>query len=407
MSSLCNRPNGHQWIFYKFNSKRHTLRLGPVSREIAVGVQQKLDRLIQCRQVGAQLDGELIAWLCAMGDQLHCNLVQSGLAEPRGPSSLGDLLNAHESSLVARGAKGSTRLNNRILHGNLRKFFGEKKRLDAIKLQDAENFFQFLSATGGREGGPLAVATVSNRIKRAKAAFAYAIKNGWLSQNPFDHVRTGSEVNTARDHYILPEIFEKILDLTADKELRWLLALVRYCGLRCPSEIQVLNWTNLDWAGGVLVVHSPKTGRREVPVFAAAVPFLHEAWEAAPEKQAIMFPRHQASGQAIVGRLDVLCRKAGEVLWPKPMVNMRASAERDLIAAKHDIQQVASWLGHSPVIALKHYSRIIKEREARQAQGVIRPELQVSDAKRDAMFRIVPLRTATGGYGSETSNPEP
>lgn len=395
MSSLCNRPNGHLWITYRFNSKRHTLRLGRVSREVAVVVQQKLDRLIQCRQVGAQLDGELIAWLHGMGDQLHGNLVQSGLAEARGPSSLGDLLKAHDGSLVARRVKESTLCNNRILHGNLLKYFGAPRRLDAITLQDAEKFFEFLNKTGGRHGGPLAIATVSNRIKRAKAVFAYAIRNGWLSKNPFDHVRTGSEVNTDRDFYLLPEVFEKIMDFSADRELRWLLALVRYCGLRCPSEIKNLTWPNIDWAAGVLVVHSPKTGRREVPIFAAAVPYLHDAWEAAPEKTATMFPRHQGTGTAITNRLEDLCRKAGEVLWPKPMVNMRASAERDLLAAKYDVHQVAAWMGHSAVIALKHYSRVVKEREARQAQGVIRPTFTEADAKRDAMFRIVPLDLPT------------
>jgi integrase len=391
MSSLCNRPNGHLWITYKFNAKRHTLRLGRVPRELAEEVQRKLDRLLQCRQVGAPLDGDLIAWLRSMGDQLHGNLVQAGLAEARGPSSLGDLLKAHDASLVARRVKESTLCNNRIVHGNLIKHFGAKRRLDSINVQDAENFFQFLNEKGGHSDGPLAVATVSNRIKRAKAAFAYAIKNGWLSRNPFDHVRTGSEVNTDRDFYLLPEIFTKILDYSVDRELRWLLALVRFCGLRCPSEIKILNWANIDWAGGVLIVHSPKTGRREVPIFAAAVPYLHDAWEAAPEKQALMFPRHQGTGTAITNRLEDLCRKAGEVLWPKPMVNMRASAERDLLAAKYDVHQVAAWMGHSAVIALKHYSRVVKEREARQAQGLLRPVLTEADAKRDAMFRIVPL----------------
>lgn len=395
MSSLCNRPNGHLWITYKFNSKRHTLRLGQASREVAVVVQQKLDRLIQCRQLGTQLDSELLAWLHGMGDALYSNLVQAGLAEPRGPSSLGDLLKAHDSSLIARRVKESTLCNNRILHGNLLKFFGAKRRLDAIGLQEAEKFFQFLNDKGGRYDGPLAIATVSNRIKRAKGVFAYAIKNHWLSKNPFDHVRTGSEVNHSRDVYVLPEIFEKVVGMSADKELRWLLALVRYCGLRCPSEITILTWANVDWAGGVLVVNSPKTGRREVPIFAAAVPYLNDAWDAAPKFEPLMFPRHQGTGTAITNRLESLCRKAGEVLWAKPMVNMRASAERDLMAAGYPIDRVAAWLGHSPVIALKHYSRVVKEREARQAQGVIRPILTEPDAKRNAMFRIVPLRSAT------------
>lgn len=393
MSSISNRPNGHKWISYQYNSKRHTVRLGVCGLDLATEFQKKLDRLIQCRQLGSQLDAELTAWLFNIGDNLHRSLVQSGLATSRGPSNLCDLIKAHDEGLVARKARESTLCNNRVLHANLRKFFGPRKRLDSITVQDAEKFLRHMREEGGKNGGPLAEATVSNRIKRARAVFAYGIKNNWITSNPFAHIRTGSEVNSDRDCYIPIDFFEKIIDRTADKELRFLLALVRFCGLRCPSEVTSLTWPAIDWMSSSIVINSPKTGRREIPVFKALHEYLYEHREAAPVGEPLIFPRHQGTGTAIVNRLEDICRKAGEALWPKPMNNMRASAERDMLAAGYDIAQVATWMGHSPTIALKHYNRVSKERVARQAAGALRVDLVAADAKRKAMYSQEPLRS--------------
>lgn len=52
-----------------------------------------------------------------------------------------------------------------------------------------------------------------------------------------------------------------------------------------------------------------------------------------------------ASIASILGRLTI---------WPKPMQNLRATRETELIAL-YPIKDVASWLGNSAPIAMKHY----------------------------------------------------
>jgi integrase len=399
VSSLTRRPNGHIWIIYRFNRKRHTIRLGKAFEDIAQEFQRRLDTLIEHRSAGMEPPADIAAWVSKIDGQYHANLVTAGLAPPRGPSTLGELAAAHLQSLIAKGSKTSTLVNNRIVHGNLITHFGESRRLSAITPQNAESFFQHLTKAGGREGGPLAKATVSNRCRRARAVFAYAIRNGWTSENPFRDIATGGEWNYERDHYILAEVFSKILDATTDHELRLLLALVRYCGLRCPSEVKPLTWQHVDWTNGLLVVHSSKTerygdsGRREVPLFPAILPYLYAHRETCPEKVELIFPRHQGSGSAITGRLAALCRKSGEVLWPKAMVNLRASAERDAMQANNDIHTVAAWFGHSPEIALRHYNRVVKERKARAASNALRPAILSVDPNPNPKFRSDPSRT--------------
>jgi integrase len=377
VSSIIRRPNGHRWISYKFNGKRHTIRLGKTDDDLAAAFQERIDALVEYVGLGLPIPTELNIWLSNIDERFHRVLVVAGLAESRGPATLDGLLKAHEQSLVARSRKPSTLMNNRVVYANILAFFKPHTRIRGVNQQHAEKFRMHLLSAGGRDGAPLAKATVSNRLRRARAVFAYAIRNGWLTTNPFREIATGGEWNYTRDHYIMPQIFHRILDMTADRELRLLLAMVRFCGLRCPSEIHPLRWAHVNWEDGVFIVHSSKTelygdgGRREVPVFAPLLPYLLAAAETRGDSE-LMFPNHQTSGAAITGRLAVLCRKAGEVLWPKPMVNLRASAIHDAMTLNSDIYTVAPWFGHSPTISLRHYNRVVKERKARQAYDALR-----------------------------------
>jgi integrase len=409
VSSIHQRPNGHHWIFYSYNKKKHTWRLGRTEAEDAEDMQRRLDRLIGFRNLGAHPDPETVAWLMRMGERLHAALVTAGLAEGRGPTTLGELLEAHERRLIARSRKPSTLKNNRVLYKNLTDHLLASRLLRSITLDDADHFRLMLLARGGKDGGPLALATVNNRCRRARGVFKLAADRHWIATNPFREIATGSERNADRDHYVPPEIFGRIIDTSADHELRLLLGLVRYCGLRCPSEIHPLTWNAINWDAGVLIVQSPKTeahdgkDRREVPIFAPVKPLLLAAWEAAPKLTELMFPRHQTTGQSITSRLESLCRKAGEPLWPKPFVNLRASGEHDALEAGHNINRVAAWWGHSAEIALKHYNRVAKDRETRKAGcGALRPNGEPIDPKQNAKRQDCSQEFATNSLLAET-----
>ena len=46
---------------------------------------------------------------------------------------------------------------------------------------------------------------------------------------------------------------------------------------------------------------------------------------------------------------------------PKPFQGMRASCETDLIEQGHPLQTVAKWRGHSPMVAVANYLRVLPE----------------------------------------------
>ena len=63
-----------------------------------------------------------------------------------------------------------------------------------------------------------------------------------------------------------------------------IVALSRYGGLRCPSEVLSLRWEGIDWQRNRIVVESPRTAhhpgrdRRVIPLFTELRPILEEAY---------------------------------------------------------------------------------------------------------------------------------
>jgi integrase len=377
MASVASRPNGHHWVLYRFRRKQHTLRLGVIDREIAEEIKRRIEGLIQYEKVGLPPHAELSAWLAKLKGNMRRSLVVSGLAEPRGVETLADLVNAYEARLASSNAKASTLVNMRVLFRQLTTRFGGNTDLRSITPSKAEAFRSWLFTDGHKDGGPMAPATVSNRLRRSKGLFAMAVKCGAIASNPFDGLggSAGCEVSAPdRNVYIPWADVESLIRLTRCQETQLLLAVVRLCGLRCPSEVLPLEWPWVDLEGGVFRIRSPKTERyaghgwRSCPIFPALRPYFVAVRPA--DGEGPVFPRlRRLTSAGIQGRLRTLCSKARRLPWPKPFVNMRASAEHDLIAEGRTIVEVAAWLGHSPQTALAHYNRASSELATRVASS--------------------------------------
>ncbi|TWT84028.1 hypothetical protein CA13_55030 [Planctomycetes bacterium CA13] len=66
---------------------------------------------------------------------------------------------------------------------------------------------------------------------------------------------------------------------------------------------------------------------------------------------AVVFPRFMnTSDSAIRSAVDKILSRAGIEPWPNLFSNGRKSAITDLLAAKHDVVDVAAWVGNSPAV---------------------------------------------------------
>ena len=72
-----------------------------------------------------------------------------------------------------------------------------------------------------------------------------------------------------------------------DPNWRTIIALTRFGGLRCPSEVLSLKWSHINWGTRRFSVPSPKTehhpdgNSRDIPIFPDLAPYLQSVRELA------------------------------------------------------------------------------------------------------------------------------
>jgi integrase len=351
--------------FTDHNGKRRTVRLGRVSRTEANDFSRELQRLIDSRRLGQRPSRRSLAWLDDIGLKYRQQLTKWGVVDGNFEDVfLEQLVKAHEVSL---DVEDSTLRNIRDATRNMMTFFGRSCPITSIRQNDAIGFRTWLAQHGSKGGKALAEATVSRRVRRAQEVFEYATREGWIESNPFGQLRRGSERNQEKDFYFGQDLFKSIHDVLVCPEFKAALSLVRWAGLRCPSEVLGLTWEDVNWEHSTICVTSPKTKRhpegkmRTIPIFQECRPDLDRLWESLGDQPAtLLFPGLQHNSSALRSRLKKACKKVGVSMPPRPFDNMRATRESELLE-EFPIHTVAAWFGHSPQVALQHYAQIAKE----------------------------------------------
>lgn len=166
-------------------------------------------------------------------------------------------------------------------------------------------------------------------------------------------------------------------DLSGDKRiacpnLEWqaLFALARHGGLRNPSETLLATWDDRDFERGRITVHSPKTKRYEgkdtrvIPIFPELRPILEALFNERekelgrpPSAADHIVKRYRVRGMNLRTQLERIIKRAGLEAWPKLWQNLRASRAMEL-AGEFPAHVAAAWLGHSTLVAQKHYWQV-------------------------------------------------
>jgi hypothetical protein len=273
LASISTSADGRKTIqFVGRDRKRRSIRLGKMPDKAAENLCAKVECLAAVQAAGVPLDDELITWLAKAGDFIHDKLAAVGLVEPRVKQQKpADLLGEFVTTYIdgRSEVKPRTREIYRAARARLVGFFGEKKPLRDITAADADAWVIYLK-------GKYAPGTIGRTVEHAMAFFRNALRKKLIAENPFADIKTPDQTNQSRKHFIDRETARRVLDALPDAEWRLIFALARYGGLRCPSELLVLTWADVNWEKGRFRVDSPKTGERWVPLFPELRPSLRE-----------------------------------------------------------------------------------------------------------------------------------
>jgi len=228
----------------------------------------------------------------------------------------------------------------------------------------------------------LAPATVAKRLSFARTFLHVARKHKLIEVNPFCEVKIPTANVAARQRFIDRDMVQRLLD-HATPTWRMIIALARFGGLRCPSEVLSLEWRHIDWERGRLTVPSPKTDRydgkesRTIPLFPELRMHLEEALELAEKGQThVIGGNHLVKASRATGwkscnlrtSFGKLIKRAGLEPWPRLFHNLRSSRETELLE-RFPVHVVALWMGHDAKVSLKHYAQTTDEHFERAASG--------------------------------------
>ncbi len=262
---------------------------------------------------------------------------------------------------------------------------------------EAEDFRIYL-----RTDESLAENTVRRRCGIAKQFFRAAKQKKIIADNPFDGLPTTVRENSERWYFISRDEAQAVLDACPDAEWRLIFALCRHGGLRCPTEVLRLKWSDINWEHDRFTVHASKTehhadaGLRQVPLFPELLPLLRDCFEEAEPGSEYVITRYREHNENLRTQMTKIIKRAGLTPWPKVFQNLRSTRETEL-AQEFPIHVVCKWIGNSPQVASRHYLQITEEHFAKAVQNPVQSasvsgsqELSAEPAGRTEVALVMP-----------------
>jgi integrase len=376
MASISTDKKKNRTIqFVAADKKRRSVRLGKMPLKDVREIKTKIVSLNSAVIAKIGWDNETSEWVGGLEDWLYERLEAVGLVPKRNKAdaSLSELGAFLDRYLARRtNVAESTRFHLVQASNKLKEFFGTRRQMSEITALEAEEFRMHLEKTLGPN-------TVRRMVSRARQFFKAAVGDRRIVENPFGELKdlTVRSVKE-RQAFITREQTDKLLDAAPDAEWRAIIVLARFGGLRIPSELIHLRWTDIDWTKDVMTIHSPKTkkcgkGTRIVPLFPELKPWLREAWNTAMAADGTLpefvislcrspkSKKAKRSGRVnLRTRFEKIIRRAGLEPWPKLFVNLRASRATELVE-RFPSHVAAEFLGHTEAVANEHYRQTTAE----------------------------------------------
>jgi len=357
MASIGKDPGGRKRIlFVAGDGSRKTVRLRKCSMRDAQDIERHIDALNVAAIQGQSVKRTTAEWLISIGDTLHKRIANTGLC-PHREQREADAPTVAE--FVARyihgrhGLKPFTLANMRQAEKKLAAFMGDRD-ITTITGGDADEFRESLVASG------LAENTIRRLCGRARQFFRAACRHKIIDANPFEGMACTLTSPEAKKIFVPAKKIEQVLAVIPCPQWRLMVALARYGGLRCPSEVLALTWGDVDFENSRFTVRACKTERHEdggvriVPMFPELAPHFQAAFDVAEAGDVHCVTRYRDRSANLRTQFLRYIQRAGVEPWPRLFQNLRASRATEL-ADTYPSHVCAGWLGHTETVADTSY----------------------------------------------------
>jgi integrase len=345
-----------------------------VTKKRAESILARVEEILSTLTMGGSISQDDAKWLKSSPD-IRIKLEALGIIEPTGdaPTKLVPTVSEHlKKYLETHGPakKPGTVAVWRQVVDNLNEILPKGIRLDEVTVGHAKLFHESIRKKG------MATTTIHKRIGFARQFFNDAVDWEIISKNPFSKVKT-STPSTKSNVFVDRDTITHLMKF-ANPTWQVIIALSRFGGLRCPSEVLSLKWCHVDLPNKVMLIPEPKVehhegrGVRKCPIFSDLLPYLQDAWdrrsEEEPDEYVVDKPAYRAAANTGDGWKDANMRtqflkivdKAGLPPWKRSFHSMRASCQTEL-EKQFPTHVVCAWLGNSIRVARKNYLLVTDE----------------------------------------------
>jgi len=124
----------------------------------------------------------------------------------------------------------------------LEKFLGKDVPVVSLTKGDADRWHRWMV-----NDKKLSQNTAGQNVKRCRQMMRSAQDDKLIEVNPFDGIKIDLSSDSTKNRFIDGEQAKAILEACPDQEWRVIFALARYAGLRCPSEVLEVRWSDIVW----------------------------------------------------------------------------------------------------------------------------------------------------------------
>jgi integrase len=327
------------------------------TREDLAIFKRVAQRLVQCQLGNLPFFPQDITYVQSRGKNVADKLRLLGVAFEDQPKAADEAQLGNYLSRLIASKSGETERKLNEAGRRLERFFGRNKDMRDIDKTDAESFMKWLIETEGLAAN----STARRTLGYASQVMNRAVADGLLLRNPFAGKDLPKAVCPDKQRWRLITADEtlRLWNVLQTEEDQVRFVLLRFLGLRAPSEINELTWKDVDWQSLQLTIRSPKLrhhgrkGQRTCPITHPDVlPVLRRAYTTRSADDApIVTPISHA---CLTRRVKRWLGSAGLDLWPQLLVNFRRSAVTDACDYLPS-HVVASYFGHSEAISYTNY----------------------------------------------------
>jgi integrase len=281
------RTGIHRIQFTTKDGKRQTIQVGKILKTEARDIGKHIDHLIRCSKTTEEPKEQTAKWIAEV--RKHWPRIANKLNKLRliGNGARVDevFVEFCERFILNRKdvKSGTTRIWNQTV-AQLRAFFGNRSLKELTKA-DGSAFLRYLRMDKETGGAGLGQASAGKYMGFTKQFLNEAVDSEIIPANPFSRVKTPRKTNKSRQRFIDQQTIAAVSEMAPDAEMRLIIALSRYGGLRTPSESFALRWQDIDWKRQRIHVTSPKTEHheghesRDIPLFPELLKPLLEVQE--------------------------------------------------------------------------------------------------------------------------------